>query len=393
MARHYSVRNVDCEPISVEEFARYRDMSARMEAILDSQPDCVKIVDEEYLIKKMNLAGIEMIDALSTEDIEGKSALNLVDAEYHDLFRETVDAAFAGKGSEIEFTITSLSGVRKRVSQRSAPIFNTDNPNEVMLMVAVTRDITENHNNMVSLEEAKRMAEKANKVKSNFLATMSHEFRTPLNAILGFSEIMKSESFGVVDNPKYAEYINDIHNSGKHLLDLINDVLDISEIEANKRVILKEEINLEEMALHCLGTVNILAEKKNIMVSVNSSGKIPNIFADKRSIKQILINLLSNSVKFSYEGSKITLSISEEDNVVKISIEDEGIGISKEDLAEITEPFFRGQAEAEIAAPGTGLGLSIVQSLLEAHQGTLSIKSKEHIGTIVEITIPVKSED
>ena len=147
------------------------------------------------------------------------------------------------------------------------------------------------------------------------------------------------------------------------------------------------------MALHCLGTVNILAEKKNIMVSVNSSGKIPNIFADKRSIKQILINLLSNSVKFSYEGSKITLSISEEDNVVKISIEDEGIGISKEDLAEITEPFFRGQAEAEIAAPGTGLGLSIVQSLLEAHQGTLSIKSKEHIGTIVEITIPVKSED
>lgn len=393
MARHYSVKNVEWEPVSREDFAKYRDMSVRLEAILDSQPDCVKIVSKDYIITKMNLAGLEMIDALSLDEVQGMNALDLIDSEYHDVFKESVDATFAGNTSDIEFTFTSFAGNSKRVSQRSAPIFNTDNPNEVMLMVAVTRDITEDHKNMISLEEAKVMAEKANKVKSNFLATMSHEFRTPLNAILGFSEIIKAESFGKIENPKYAEYINDIHNSGQHLLDLINDVLDISEIEAEKRVILKEEINLEEMALHCLSTVNILAEKKNIMVSVNTAGKIPNIYADKRSIKQIIINLLSNAVKFSYDGSKIRLNISEDNNAVKISIEDEGIGISAEDLQEITEPFFRGQAEAEIAAPGTGLGLSIVQSLLKAHQGTLSIKSEEHIGTIVEVIIPVHSEE
>ncbi len=389
MARHYSLNKLSGFSEEDEEVARYRNMAARLEAIVDSQPDCVKIVSRDYKLVEMNFAGLEMIDANSIDEVRGANVLDIVDPEYHNVFKASVDATYAGEALECEFNITGLKGSKRRMSQRSAPIFNSDNPNEVIEMVAVTRDITAQYDSLLSLEEAKVMAEEANKVKSNFLATMSHEFRTPLNAILGFSEIIKSGSLGKIENPKYEEYINDIHSSGKHLLDLINDVLDISEIEAEKRVILKEEIDLEEIALHCLNTVNILAEKKQIMISVNIAANLPKIYADRRSLKQIFINLLSNAIKFSHDDGIIVLNIHEDGKTVKISIKDEGIGISKENLKNITDPFFRGQAEAEIAASGTGLGLSIVKSLLDAHNGSLEIVSQEHIGTTVNVCFPV----
>ncbi len=392
MARHYSIRRLEEDVQGDEELNSYRNQAARLEAIVDSQPDCVKIVSADYKLKEMNLVGLEMIDAMTIDDVRGASVFELIDPEYHDVFKESVDAAYRGESSDVEFTITGLKGSKRRMSQHSAPIFNTDKPTEVIEMVAVTRDITDQHQGMIALEEAKMLAEEANKVKSNFLATMSHEFRTPLNAILGFSEIIKTESLGPLKNLKYAEYIDDIHSSGKHLLDLINDVLDISEIEAKKRVLLKQETDLEEVALHCLSTINILAEKKEVMISVNIGANMPYIYADRRSIKQILINLLSNAIKFSHEGGLISLSIHEVVGAVKVSIKDRGIGISETNLSEITEPFYREQNDAEIAVSGTGLGLSIVKSLVEAHDATLSIESIEHIGTTVSLEFPVYSE-
>ena len=392
MARHYSIRNYKQNEQSDDELVKYRNQAARLEAIVDSQPDCVKIVDPNYRLIEMNLVGLEMVEAVSIDEVRGGCVLDLIDEEYHEKYKESVDAAYRGETRNVEYVMTSLKGTKRRVSQHSAPIFNTDNPTEVIEMVAVTRDITDQHKGMVVLEEAKMLAEEASKVKSNFLATMSHEFRTPLNAILGFSEIMKMESFGPVENAKYLEYINDINNSGKHLLDLINDVLDISEIEAEKRIILKEETDLEEVALHCLSTVNILADKKQIMISVNIGANMPRIYADRRSIKQILINLLSNAIKFSPEGSLVTLSIHEDAGTVKVMVKDKGIGISETDLLEITEPFYRAEANAEIAAPGTGLGLSIVKSLIEAHDATLKIDSTLYVGTTVSLEFPVYQE-
>lgn len=389
MARHYSTRTIDSRPLTYEETADYRRQAARLEAVVDSQPDCVKAVSADYRLQEMNLAGLEMIDADSIDQVRGVSVLDIVDPEYHEIFKKSIDATYRGETTEIEFNITGIKGSKRRMSQRTAPIFNSDNPNEVMEIVAVTRDVTAQHDALTSLEEAKLMAEQANKVKSNFLATMSHEFRTPLNAILGFSEIIKSGSFGEMGNGKYQEYIEDIYNSGRHLLDLINDVLDISEIEADKRIFLKEKIDLEEVALHSLNTVNILAEKKQIMISVNIAANMPTIFADKRSLKQILINLLSNAIKFSHEGGVVMLRVREEDGFAKIIIQDEGIGIAKENLKNITEPFFRGQKHAEIAAPGTGLGLSIVKSLLDAHGAVMNIESTKNEGTTVHLQIPV----
>ncbi len=389
MARHYSIRTANRRPLTDEEIVDYRNKAARLEAIVDSQPDCVKVVTTDYKLIEMNLAGLEMIDAYTLDDVRGASLLEIVDSEYHDIYRESVDAAYRGRSMEIEFNITGLKGSKRRMSQRSAPIFNSDNPNEVLEMVAVTRDITAQYDALMALEEAKVVAEEANKVKSNFLATMSHEFRTPLNAILGFSEIIKNGALGALQNKKYQEYIDDIHSSGRHLLDLINDVLDISEIEADKRVLLKEEIDIEEIALHSLSTVNILAEKKQIMISVNIAANLPKIYADRRSMRQIFINLLSNAIKFSHDGGVVMLNVRQDDDRLRISIKDEGVGIAEEDLKSITEPFYRGEEDAVIAAAGTGLGLSIVKSLLDAHDGILDISSTLHLGTTVEYSFPV----
>ena len=390
MARHYSINNYNSSREQNDELNHYRNQAARFEAIVDGQPDCVKIVSRDYKLVDINLAGVEMIEASTAEQVRGRSILDLVDKNYHKAFKACVDDVYAGNVSKCEFTITGLKGKKRRMSQHAAPIFNSDNPNEVVEMVAVTRDISEQHDTFLSLEEAKMAAEDANKVKSNFLATMSHEFRTPLNAILGFSEIIQAESFGKLGNPRYSEYINDIYNSGRHLLDLINDVLDISEIEADKRVIFKEELDLEEVTLHSLNTVNVLAEKKQIMISVNIAANLPRIYADRRSVKQVLINLLSNAIKFSHDGGIVMLTIHQHEDRVKIAVKDEGVGISEDNLRKITEPFFRGESDAEFAVPGTGLGLSIVKSLMNAHNGTLQITSTEHVGTTASISFPVR---
>lgn len=387
------IRQIEQHEVEASPSADYLVKAARMEAVIDAQPDCVKVVAKDYTLMDMNFTGLDMIGAASIEMVRGVKVLGLIDPEYHDIYKNSVDQAYKGIGMEIEFAITGLNGIKRFMSQRSAPIYSSNDPNKVVEMVAVARDITRKRDNILALERAKGVAEEASRVKSNFLATMSHEFRTPLNAILGFSEIIKAESFGKIGNAKYAEYINDIHSSGRHLLDLINDVLDISEIEADKRVLLKEELDLEEVALHCLSTVNILAEKKQIMISVNIGANLPKIYGDRRSLKQILINLLSNSIKFSHEEGVVILSIFDDGNNVKIAIKDNGIGIADTDIADITKPFFRGQSEADIAVPGTGLGLSIVKSLVDAHGGDLKIESKEHIGTVVKLDFPIHSPE
>lgn len=388
-----NIRHVEQLEIETRPSADYLVKAARMEAIIDAQPDCVFVIADDYTLMDMNYTGLDMIGAHSIEVVRGIKIFGLIEPEYHDTVKNAVDHAYQGMGMEIEFEITGLNGIKRFMSQRSAPIFSSIDPNKIVEMVAVARDITVKHDDVAALEHAKGVAEEASRIKSNFLATISHEFRTPLNAILGFSEIIKAESFGKIGIAKYAEYIDDIHSSGRHLLDLINDVLDISEIEANKRVLLKEELDLEEVALHCLNTVNILAEKKQIMISVNTGANLPKIYGDRRSLKQILINLLSNAVKFSHDEGVVILSIFDDGQNVKIAIKDSGIGIAENDLTEIIKPFYRGQSDAEIAVPGTGLGLSIVKSLVASHNGVLEIESVEHIGTVVKLDFPIYSPE
>ncbi len=231
-------------------------------------------------------------------------------------------------------------------------------------------------------------AERANQAKSEFLAAMSHEFRTPLNAILGFADILSHQYFGPPGAGKYREYAEDIHASGEHLLELVNDLLDISTIEAGKQSLVKEKLSTDEIIRECVKIITEKARSKGIELVTKVSETLPPLYADRRAMKQILFNLLSNAVKFSMEGGKITVSAKASKRNTTLKIVDTGRGIPAEKLPKLTDPFSRGEQDPHIAVEGWGLGLSITNSLVDLHDGKLDIKSKVGKGTTVTVTFP-----
>ena len=228
----------------------------------------------------------------------------------------------------------------------------------------------------------KERAEAANKAKSEFLANMSHELRTPLNAILGFSEILLAGMFGPIGSPKYSEYARDIHESGKHLLNVINDILDMSKIEAGQMKIRCETIDLDALIEESLRLTSIPAEEKNVHIEQRVSSGLP-MTADRRSMKQILLNILSNAVKFTESGGRIALRARKIGDDVTITIADTGIGIPKAALGKIGQPFEQVQSQYAKSNGGSGLGLAISRSLVNMHGGSLRIRSCEGKGTVV----------
>ncbi|MCM2291923.1 ATP-binding protein [Allorhizobium sp. BGMRC 0089] len=233
----------------------------------------------------------------------------------------------------------------------------------------------------------KERAEAANKAKSEFLANMSHELRTPLNAILGFSEILTTGMFGPLGSPKYAEYARDIHDSGKHLLNVINDILDMSKIEAGHMVLKLEQIDFASLIDETLRLTSVSAKEKNITVDQKIATDL-SLKADRRAIKQILLNILANAVKFTDHGGRITVRAYHSGQGVRLLIADSGIGIPKQALAKIGQPFEQVQSQYAKSRGGSGLGLAISRSLTQLHGGSLKIRSREHVGTIVAITVP-----
>ncbi len=233
----------------------------------------------------------------------------------------------------------------------------------------------------------KERAEAANKAKSEFLANMSHELRTPLNAILGFSEILLSSMFGPVGSPKYAEYAHDIHESGKHLLNVINDILDMSKIEAGQMKIKSESIDLEPLIDESLRLNAIPAQKKHIRISQRIASGLT-VHADRRAMKQILLNILSNAVKFTNEGGDIAVRARKMGGHLVLTIADTGIGIPKNALDKIGQPFEQVQSQYAKSKGGSGLGLAISRSLITLHGGDMRIRSTEGRGTVVSLRIP-----
>jgi two-component system cell cycle sensor histidine kinase PleC len=234
-------------------------------------------------------------------------------------------------------------------------------------------------------------AEAANRAKSQFLANISHELRTPLNAIIGFSEIMNEAMFGPLGSTKYEEYARDIHESGSYLLGMINDVLDMSKIEAGRFPLVYEQFNLDEMLEETLRIVSHQSQERNLKIEDNVSPKIE-LQADRRAIKQILINLLSNAVKFSNDGGRIQIRARKRNGCVTITIEDNGIGISAPNLRKLGQPFEQVQNQFTKSHKGSGLGLAISRSLTELHGGAMKIRSNEGIGTIVSLRLPLNKQ-
>ncbi len=241
----------------------------------------------------------------------------------------------------------------------------------------------------INSDLARRRAEEANLAKSRFLATMSHELRTPLNAILGFSEVMKAELFGAHKVVSYKEYSNDIHLSGQHLLTLINEILDLSRVEAGRYELKAEPVALNHIMDDCHHLMALRAKKRDITVNESLEPELPRIWADERAVRQVALNLLSNAIKFTPPGGTVTIKVGwTSAGGQYFSVKDTGPGIPEEEIPIVMCSFGRGSLAQKNAEEGSGLGLPIVKGLVELHGGTFTLKSKVREGTEVIVVFP-----
>ncbi len=323
--------------------------------------------------------------ALGLIDLERETVVvNSVEADYYLNRRESLVA-----GPPASFTVRLRDGRVLLISDRKTASGG---------VVSIQRDVTDLTkaeaallNAQSELIEARDFAEASNRAKSEFLANMSHELRTPLNAILGFSQLVAQEPHGPIGEPRYKDYVNDIHQSGEHLLGIINDILDISRIEAGLTQIVEEAIDLSAATDWCLDFVRPRASEVGIELS-NRIGSLPELHADPRLFRQILINLLSNSVKFTPKGGACWVSGNLDDQgQIEINLTDTGIGMSEDEIPKALERF--GQIENNVLTrkyEGTGLGLPLAKSLTEIHGGTFEIMSKKGEGTSVKLRFPAE---
>ena len=260
---------------------------------------------------------------------------------------------------------------------------------------AAQRRLEDQEANLISLagdlKIARDEAEAANRAKSEFLATMSHELRTPLNAIIGFSEIIGTEVLGPVGNTKYRDYAEDIHNSGQHLLDLINDILDLSKVESGMDELHEEEIEIPEVAHSVLRLVQQRAQKHGVNLELELPGTPLHLRADRRKLKQILVNLLANAIKFTEAGGKVVLTVRcQAGQGYEFQVSDTGIGIAPEDIPKALSQF--GQVDSTLGRQheGTGLGLPLTKALVELHGGSLDLQSQPNVGTTVTVHFPAE---
>jgi PAS domain S-box-containing protein len=289
------------------------------------------------------------------------------------------DYRFRHKNGSYAWLETTLRAARDEAGERTTEI------------IGISRNVGERKRHEMELMDARERAEAANRTKSRFLANMSHELRTPLNAIIGFSEILRMQMFGQLGHTRYLEYAQLINESGALLLDLISDILDMSKIEAGKYELHLEQVNLHHLLDSSMRLVRGRAEENGIGLAMRMSDDltVDEIVADERALKQIVLNLLSNSIKFTPSGGKVSVTVSEAAGGIRIAVSDNGRGIPDDQIARLGKPFEQVATDAALSKQGTGLGLALVRSLAELHGGVMSIESELDKGTVVTVMLPL----
>ncbi len=366
--------------------------SLRMEAeelrsILETATDGVAIIDAGGEIRSLNRSANALFN-YDDGEIRGKPFAMLF---AHESQKAVLDylAGLSGHG------VASVLNDGREVIGREAsggfiPLFMTmGRLASSNGYCAVIRDITQWKRTEEELRNAKRAAETANAHKTDFLARVSHEIRTPLNAIIGFSDMMASEHFGPIGNPRYVEYAGDIGRSGRHVLDIVNDLLDISKIEAGEMDLEFTAVEINDAVSEAVSLVQPQANSQRVIIRTSLSGSVPNIVADSRSIKQIALNILSNAIRFTPSGGQIVVSTAYETNgSVILRIRDTGIGMTRTELEQAMKPFRQVTTGARKRGDGTGLGLPLTKAMAEANRAQFSINSAPNEGTLVEISFP-----
>ena len=358
-----------------------------LHAVLDTATDGIVMLDGEGRIMAMNRSA-EALFGYDQNEVAGEAFITLLAPESHAAAVDYIEGLRAGGVAAVLNDGRELLGRERQGG--SLPLFTTigrigteHDPKYCIVM----RDITPWKRAEADLIAAKRTAENANAQKSDFLARMSHEIRTPMSAIMGFAEVMLDERFGPIGNERYRDYLKDMHTSGAHVISLINDLLDISKIEAGRADLNFIRLDLNAAASNAANLMQNEARRARVILRMNLEERLPAIVADDRSIRQIFLNLLSNAIKFSEAGGQIIVStaLSERGEVV-LRIRDNGIGMREEDIATALEPFR--QVGTARRSGGTGLGLPLTKALVEANRAALSIRSAPDKGTLVEVTFP-----
>jgi PAS domain S-box-containing protein len=372
---------------------------AMLRGIVEDSFDGIAVTDEQGTVEMFNRAAADMLD-VEMEAAMGRSIgtllplplpLDLGDSwsseSIHALTKDRpceVEVEVRGRDSALtlELVISSslVRATRARRGSREA---------RRRILIFTFRDVTDRKRTEEAQRRAMEEAMAANRAKSEFLANMSHELRTPLNAIIGFSEMIKDQLLGPIGEARYAEYATDIHDSGVHLRGVVNDILDVSRIEAGKFEAADEYVDIETVVASSIRFIERRAAEAGVRLAVGSVRDLPGLRGDERLIKQTLLNVLSNAVKFTLKGGTVTFEAAREsDGGIAITIADTGIGISADHLARLGQPFFQADSKLAREREGTGLGLYLVTKFVALHDGVLDIASEPGKGTTVTIRFP-----
>ena len=373
---------------ALESDLRERDLETReLRTILDTATDGVAVLDGLGVILSLNRSA-EALFGYEQADVAGQSFTSLLARESHPAALDYLEGLKSNGVASVMNDGREFIGRARQGG--SIPLYMTlgriASAGE-QKFCAVLRDLTPWKKVEREIEAARKDAETASALKSDFLAKVSHEIRTPLNAILGFAEVIMEERFGPIGNERYKDYLKDIHSSGAHVMSLVNDLLDLSKIEAGKLELTFGSVDANRIVAECISLMQPQANRDRVIIRSSLAQRLPNIVADERSLRQIVLNLLSNAVKFNEAGGQVIVSTALTDaGHAVIRIRDTGIGMSDSDLLIAMEPFR--QIATARRAGGTGLGLPLTKALVEANRASFTIKSKQNDGTLIEVAFP-----